>query len=223
MCYNTKKSVITRKDQVKIMKKILVVSVLLLLVLFPTTNKIETEVANYYVGNQEDAKRVIVKSIFDNEELDINRKKIKDEDDFILYMKGVLKEIKKIVSKDTITKDDKEVLSKTFKDIADFVFYKKEIKGYKFKDLSITSKKEILKTYKEVDEKIESKYPNYKKYLETISKNQYNSTKKKANRMLENYKEQIKTETYNTAKKESKSIISKINNKINDWIKKVSE
>ena len=223
MCYNTKKSVIARKDWVKIMKKILVVSVLLLLVLFPTTNRIETDVTSYYVGNQEDAKKVIVKSIFDNEELDINRKEIKNEDDFILYMKGVLKEIKKIVSKDTITKDDKEVLSKTFKDIADFVFYEKEIKRYKFKDLSITSKKEILKTYKEVDEKIESKYPNYKKTLEAISKNQYNNMKEKANKMLEDYKEQIKTETYNTAKKESKSIFSKINGWINDWIKKVSE
>ena len=52
-----------------IMKKILVVSVLLLLVLFPTTSKIETDVTSYYVGNQEDAKKVIVKSIFDNEEL----------------------------------------------------------------------------------------------------------------------------------------------------------
>ena len=59
------------------MKKILVVSVLLLLVLFPTTNRIETDVTSYYVGNQEDAKKVIVKSIFDNEELDINRKEIK--------------------------------------------------------------------------------------------------------------------------------------------------
>ena len=66
MCYNTKKSVIARKDWEKKKKKILVVSVLLLLVLFPTTNRIETDVTSYYVGNQEDAKKVIVKSIFDD-------------------------------------------------------------------------------------------------------------------------------------------------------------
>ncbi len=205
------------------MKKILVVVGLLLLVLFPTTNRIDTDIVSYSTGNQEEAKKVIVKSIFDDNDLDINRKEIKSEEDFISYIKGVLKEIKKIISKDTITKDDKEVLSKTFKDIADFVFYEKEIKGYKFKDLSITSKKEILKTYKEIDEKIESKYPNYKKTLENISKNQYNNMKEKASKMLEDYKEQIKTDAYNTAKKESKGIFAKFNNWINDLIKKVSE
>ena len=137
-------------------------------------------------------------------------------------MKGVGKEIKNIVSKDTITKDDKEVLKKTFIDLADFVFYDKEIKGYKFKDLSLTSKKEVLKYYNDVDKKIEKVYPNYKKVIEANSKKTYNDLKEKASKMLEEYKEQLKAETYSTCKKESKSVFTKINKFFNDLFKKVS-
>lgn len=192
--------------------------------LFIPNRVVDTEVVNYYTGNQyEESKEVIVKSIFDNNDLDINRMEVKSEEDFVEYMKGVGKEIKNIISKDTITKDDKEVLKKTFIDLADFVFYDKEIKGYKFKNLSLTSKKDVLKYFNEADKKIESVYPNYKKVLEANSKKTYNHLKDKASKMLKEYKEQLKTETYTTCKKESKSILSKINKFFNNLFKKVSD
>lgn len=186
-------------------------------------DNIDLERVNYLSGNQKDARAVIIKSIFDNKDLDINRMEIKNEDDFVKYIEGILEEVKNTVSKDTISKDDKEVLKKTFVDMADFVFYNKEIKGYKFKDLSLTSKKEVLVLLKDLDSKIEEKYPNYKSGLETFSKNNYNNIKEKSINMLNEYKEQLKIETYKSCKKEGKSILNKINKTINNWIKKVSE
>lgn len=205
-------------------KYIIIVVIVLLLGTMPTPiNKVDISKNDYMTGNQmNDAKDVIVKSFFDNNDLDINRIDANTEDDFIKYVKGISKEIEKVVSKDTISKDDKEVLKKTFVDFADFIFYGKEIKGYKFKDLSLTSKKEALSLFKKIDTKIEDIYPNYKDNLMSISKNNYNNIKDKASKMLDNYKEQVKTETYKSCKKESQSILSKINKVINNWLKKVS-
>ena len=205
-------------------KYIIIVVIVLLLGTMPTPiNKVDISKNDYMTGNQmNDAKDVIVKSFFDNNDLDINRIDANTEDDFIKYVKGICKEIEKVVSKDTISKDDKEVLKKTFVDFADFIFYGKEIKGYKFKDLSLTSKKEALSLFKKIDTKFEDIYPNYKDNLMSISKNNYNNIKDKASKMLDNYKEQVKTETYKSCKKESQSILSKINKVINNWLKKVS-
>ena len=168
-----------------------------------------------------DSKDVIVKSVFDNDELDINKMEIKNEDDFVECFEGVLKEIKVIVSKDTITKDDKEILKKTFVQMADFVFYNKPIKGMKFNDLSISSKKKILSNYKKIDNEIEKVYPNYKDKLKSISKNKYNNLKDKVDKLLEKYKKEIRTQSYEITKKETKNIFSKINKKFNKWLKKV--
>ena len=208
------------------MKKYLLVVflIIILFVITPITKSNNINAITYYTSNQmDDAREVIVKSIFDNNDLDINRMEIKNEEDFITYMKGIFEEVKNIVSKDNITKDDKDILKKTFVDVVDFIFYNKEIKGYKFKDLSISTKKDILKVFIDIDNKIESKYPNYKKNIESASKKQYNNTRDKMDKMLDKYKEQIKTESYNYAKRESKNIFIRINNAINRWIKKVSE
>ena len=188
-----------------------------------STNITNIEKNNYMTGNQmNDANEVTLKSLFDNNDLDINRSDINTEDNFTKYIENITKEIGKIISKDTISKDDKEILKKTFVDFADFIFYGKEIKGYKFRDLSLTSKKEILSLFKKIDTNIEDKYPNYKDNLMSISKNNYNNIKDKASKMLDDYKEQVKTETYKSCKKESKSILSRINKVINNWLKKVS-
>lgn len=207
------------------MKKyvIIVVIVLLLGSTSLSINKVNVSNKNYMTGKEmNDARDVIIKSLFDNNDLDINRVNINTEDDFIKYIQGISEEISKVISKDKISKDDKEVLKKTFVDFADFIFYGKEIKGHKFKDLSLTSKKEVLSLFKKIDTKIEDIYPNYKDNLMSISKNNYNNIKDKASKMLDNYKEQVKTETYKSCKKESQSILSKINKVINNWLKKVS-
>ena len=207
------------------MKKYIIIVVIVLLTgsSFIPVNKVDIIRNDYMTGNQmTNAKDVIIKSLFDNKDLDINRIDVNTEDDFIKYVQSISKEIGKVISKDTISKDDKEVLKKTFVDFADFIFYNKEIKGYKFRDLSLTSKKEILSLFKKIDTNIEDKYPSYKDNIKSISKNNYNNIKDKASKMLDEYKEQVKTETYKSCKKESKSILSKINKVINNWLKKVS-
>lgn len=193
------------------------------IVSFPT-NKIEIDSKNYMTGSHlGTVKEVSYKSIIEDSNLEINNLEINNEDDFIQYIKGIVKEEKNILSKDNISDEDKEILKNTFIDFADFIFYDKEIKGYKFKDLSLTAKKNILSSFKDLDSKIEEKYPNYKSSLESLSKNNYNNMKDKVNKMLKDYKEQIKTETYKSCQKEKDSLFSKFNKWLNDLIKKVSD
>lgn len=206
------------------MKKFLILIVIIFLVVPVSAKTINTDSIIFMEGNQySESRDVIVKSIFDNEELDINKNEIKNEDDFVEYIGGVLKEVKHIISKDTITKDDKDVLKKTFVRIADFIFYDEEIKGMKFNDLSITSKKKILNYYKEMDKEIEKIYPNYKKTIKSVSKKKYNNLKSKADELFDKYRNEIKTESYELAKKESKSLFSRIHRKFNNWLKKVCD
>lgn len=49
--------------------------------------------------------------------------------------------------------------------IVDFFFYDGEIKGYKFSELTDKTKIEVMKIAFMIDSKIESKFPNYKEYL----------------------------------------------------------
>lgn len=49
--------------------------------------------------------------------------------------------------------------------VTDFIFFDTEIKGIKFSDLKEETKEEILKIYFNIDNKIESKFPNYKETI----------------------------------------------------------
>lgn len=96
----------------------------------------------------------------DNEEV-INY----SEEDVINYVSFMENE----VSNNSISDNIKD----KFIEVIDFIFYDKEIKGYKFSDLTTSAKIKIISMAIKIDSKIEEKIPNYKN---TIS-SKYNDIK----------------------------------------------
>ena len=95
----------------------------------------------------------------------------------------------------------KDKLKGTFITIVDFLFYDSEINGIKFEDLTEGAKQNILETVSSIDNKIMSKYPNYKEEISTATKSAYNKAseiiKKGANNVKEFSKEKLGEENYN--------------------------
>ena len=56
-------------------------------------------------------------------------------------------------------------LKTSFTSIIDFIFYDKEIKGYKFKDLTNSAKLKVISIALTIDNKIDTYFPNYKEKI----------------------------------------------------------
>lgn len=95
----------------------------------------------------------------------------------------------------------KDKLKGTFITVVDFLFYDSEIKGKKFDDLTEGAKQNILETVSSIDNKIMTKYPNYKEEISSTTKSAYNKAgeliKKGANNVKEFSKEKLGEENYN--------------------------
>lgn len=73
----------------------------------------------------------------------------------------------------------KEKFKEYFISIIDFIFYDKEIKGYKFKDLSNDAKLKIISIALKVDNKLEDIKPGYKESITDTSSRVYTNAKEK--------------------------------------------
>ena len=95
----------------------------------------------------------------------------------------------------------KDKLKGTFITIVDFLFYDSEINGIKFDDLTEGAKQNVLETVSSIDNKIMTKYPNYKEEISFKTKTAYNKAgeliKKGANNVKEFSKEKLGEENYN--------------------------
>lgn len=95
----------------------------------------------------------------------------------------------------------KDKLKGTFITVVDFLFYDSEIKGIKFDDLTEGAKQNILETVSSIDNKIMTKYPNYKEEISSKTKSAYNKAseliKKGANNVKDFSKEKLGEENYN--------------------------
>lgn len=69
----------------------------------------------------------------------------------------------------------REKVKNGFVSIVDFIFYDKEIKGYKFKDLTTSAKLKVIKIALSIDNKIDEYFPDYK----DVIKNKYDNIKGK--------------------------------------------
>ena len=103
-----------------------------------------------------------------------NYQELKTEDDVITYFEETESFITKY-SNEPMTDNIKTKLKNSFITIVDFLFYDKPIKGYTFKELTLSTKLKICKIALSIDHKIDSYFPSYK---ETI-KNGFNSLKGK--------------------------------------------
>lgn len=95
----------------------------------------------------------------------------------------------------------KDKLKGAFITVVDFLFYDSEINGIKFNDLTDGAKQNILETVSLIDNKIMTKYPNYKEEISSTTKSAYNKAseliKKGANNVREFSKEKLGEENYN--------------------------
>lgn len=95
----------------------------------------------------------------------------------------------------------KDKLKGTFITVVDFLFYDSEIKGIKFDDLTEGAKQNILETVSSIDNKIMTKYPNYKEEISFKTKSAYNKAseliKKGTNNVKDFSKEKLGEENYN--------------------------
>lgn len=91
--------------------------------------------------------------------------------EMINYFDNTLKEIDNIKLK--------EQAKEKFVELVDFIFYDGSIKGHTFKELSNTTKAKIIKIFINIDNKIETKYPNYKETIKDTSNKAYNNIKTK--------------------------------------------
>ena len=86
---------------------------------------------------------------------------VNNEQDIINYATNLKSETDNYLNSEDVN-NFKEVIAKNFIIITDFIFYDTEIGGIKFNDLTNETKTKILEIANYLDERIESKFPNYK-------------------------------------------------------------
>ena len=181
-----------------------------------------------------------------------NDKTVESEEDLVEYIEDVELEVNNIVEKEEMSKSEENVLRNTFITLTDFIFYDGEIKGKKFSDVTDGCKSRIIDLYTKIDEKIESKYPNYKENIKDTSKKVYTGVVEKAKQVKENiknkYKDYVGEEGYNntvdhyedgkqdmkdvyevykpyidSGKEKAKSGTKKAKEKVSEWYKNYKE
>lgn len=83
------------------------------------------------------------------------------EDDVVDYFSDIEDEVNSESKLDTFKTKFKDYFTNT----VDFIFYDKEVKGYKFKDLTTTAKLKVIASAIKIDARIDEKVPNYKDTL----------------------------------------------------------
>ncbi len=123
-----------------------------------------------------------------------------DDKEVINYFSDIEKDVDAELQNES-NQTTKDKLKGTFITIVDFLFYDSEINGIKFDDLTAGAKQNILETVSLIDNKIMTKYPNYKEEISSKTKSAYNKAseliKKGANNVKEFSKEKLGEENYN--------------------------
>lgn len=170
------------------MKKILIILVLLLCGCSSNREFKDLEVEESYIDDNVVSSDEVVSDLSDvvgQEVVKDERVIVKDvtieedvttEEDVVSYFESSKDEI---VSKlDSDTWDNvKSSVKDVFKKLYGFCFKGEEIKGYTLSDLTTSAKEKVLRVVKELDEIIESKYPNYKDDFKESYENMKESAK----------------------------------------------
>lgn len=189
------------------------------------------------------------------EEVNVNNtsnKELNDDNKVIEYIDKLDNEVENIIEKEDITEKDEIELKDIFIKFTDFIFYGDEINGKTFNDLTNNEKEKVINIYEKIDEKIESRFPNYKENIKDKGIKTYNNIKEKIKELKESLLSEYKTsvgeenydivvdsyedgkenikEVYNEykpvieeGKEKSKDIISKAKEKLSNWYKEYKE
>ena len=164
----------------------------------------------------------------------INNREITDEtvdsdQEILTYFENEITNDNNILNEDSNT-DNENKLKDSFVKLTDFIFYDGTINNITFNELKDDTKVAIISDWEILDEKIETKYPNYKDRIESDENKTYNNLKSKKdfliNKLKEAYINKYGEDKYNelmNKKEELKEKMNDLKNKASEEIDKKKE
>ena len=163
----------------------------------------------------------------------INNREITDETDndqeILTYFENEITTDNSILNDENNTENENK-LKTSFVKLTDFIFYEGKINNITFNELKDDTKVAILSDWEILDEKIETKYPNYKDRIESVENKTYNNLKSKKdfliNKLKEAYINKYGEDKYNelmNKKEELKEKMDDLKNKASEEIDKKKE
>ena len=221
------------------MKKVIILTICILLSVTACTTKKEETVAN---KDSLETKEITLVTEQDTTT-------VATDEEVVEYIENVTNEVETLNEEESLSEKTKQSLKKTFITLTDFIFYDGTIKGKTFKELSYDAQTKILELYEKLDTKIESVFPNYKEDIKDTSTKTYSKVKEKTKQLKETIKniyiERVGEDTYqkemeiikNTkdkvvekttpvisdVKDKAKDTYTKTKNKLDEWYKNFKE
>ena len=164
-----------------------------------------------------------------NNRIDSSNENIDSDQEILTYFENEITTDNSILNDENNTENENK-LKISFVKLTDFIFYDGTINNITFNELKDDTKVAILSDWEILDEKIETKYPNYKDRIESVENKTYNNLKSKKdfliNKLKEVYINKYGEEKYNelmNKKEELKEKMNDIKNKATEEIDKKKE
>lgn len=164
-----------------------------------------------------------------NNRIDSSNEDIDSDQEILTYFENEITTDNSILNDENNTENENK-LKTSFVKLTDFIFYDGTINNITFNELKDDTKVAILSDWEILDEKIETKYPNYKDRIESVENKTYNNLKSKKdfliNKLKEVYINKYGEEKYNelmNKKEELKEKMNDIKNKATEEIDKKKE
>ena len=164
-----------------------------------------------------------------NNRIDSSNENIDSDQEILTYFENEITTDNSILNDENNTENENK-LKTSFVKLTDFIFYDGTINNITFNELKDDTKVAILSDWEILDEKIETKYPNYKDRIESVENKTYNNLKSKKdfliNKLKEVYINKYGEEKYNelmNKKEELKEKMNDIKNKASEEYDKGKE
>ena len=164
-----------------------------------------------------------------NNRIDSSNENIDSDQEILTYFENEITTDNSILNDENNTENENK-LKTSFVKLTDFIFYDGTINNITFNELKDDTKVAILSDWEILDEKIETKYPNYKDRIESVENKTYNNLKSKKDYLLnvlkEAYINKYGEDKYNelmNKKEELKEKVSDIKEKAENEIEKKKE
>ena len=164
-----------------------------------------------------------------NNRINSSNENIDSDQEILTYFENEITTDNSILNDENNTENENK-LKTSFVKLTDFIFYDGTINNITFNELKDDTKVAILSDWEILDEKIETKYPNYKDRIESVENKTYNNLKSKKDYLLnvlkEAYINKYGEDKYNelmNKKEELKEKVSDIKEKAENEIEKKKE
>ena len=164
-----------------------------------------------------------------NNRIDSSNENIDSDQEILTYFENEITTDNSILNDENNTENENK-LKTSFVKLTDFIFYDGTINNITFNELKDDTKVAIVSDWEILDEKIETKYPNYKDRIESVENKTYNNLKSKKDYLLnilkEAYINKYGEDKYNelmNKKEELKEKVSDIKEKAENEIEKKKE